>query len=60
MSRSLQYRSDEYDDLSASNSDVVNQLKALRLNQRNAEVTRVGNPIDEVEELNDWPAREKQ
>ena len=52
MSRSLQYRGDEYDDLSASNSDVVNQLKALRLNQRNAEVTRVvdGNPIDEVEE----------
>ena len=50
VSRSLQYRSDEYDDLSASNSDVVNQLKALRLNQRNAEVTRVGNPTDEVEE----------
>ena len=37
-----------YDDLSASNSDVVNQLKALSLNQRNAEVTRVGSPIDEV------------
>ena len=52
VSRSLQYRSDEYDEPSASNSDVVNQLKALRLNQRNAEVTRVvdGNPIDEVEE----------
>ena len=66
VSRSLQYRGDEYDDLSASNSDVVNQLKALRLNQRNAEVTRVvdGNPIDEVEEqsyqLNNWPAGEKQ
>ena len=31
VSRSLQYRSDEYDDLSASNSDVVNQVKALGL-----------------------------
>ena len=50
MSRSLQYRSDEYDDLSASNSDVVNQVKALSLNQRNAEVARVGNPFDAVEE----------
>ena len=66
VSRSVQYRSDEYDEPSASNSDVVNQLKALRLNQRNAEVTRVvdGNPVDEVEEqsyqLNNWPAREKQ
>ena len=66
VSRSVQYRSDEYDEPSASNSDVVNQLKALRLNQRNAEVTRVvdGNPVDEVEEqsyqVNNWPAREKQ
>ena len=64
VSRSLKYPSDEYDDLSASNSDVVNQLKALSLYQRNAEVARVGNPIDEVEEqsyqLNNWPAREKQ
>ena len=50
MSRCLQYRSNEYDDLSASNSDVVNQVKTLSLNQRNAEVARVGNPIDEVEE----------
>lgn len=52
VSRSLQYLSDEYDDLSASNSGVVNQLKALsrRLNKLSAEVTRVGNAIDEVEE----------
>ena len=64
VSRSLQYRSDEYDDLSASYYDAVNHLKALSLNELNAEVTRVGNPIDEVEEqsyqLNIWPAREKQ
>ena len=66
VSRSVQYRSDEYDEPSASNSDVINQLQALRLNQRNAEVTRVvdGNPVDEVEEqsyqVNNWPAREKQ
>ena len=66
VSRSVQYRSDEYDEPSVSNSDVINQLKALRLNQRNAEVTRVvdGNPVDEVEEqsyqVNNWPAREKQ
>ena len=66
VSRSVQYRSDEYDEPSASNSDVINQLKALRLNKRNAEVTRVvdGNPVDEVEEqsyqVNNWPAREKQ
>ena len=52
MSRSLQYLSDEYDDLSASNSGVVDQLKALsrRLNKLSAEVTLVGNAIDEVEE----------
>ena len=52
VSRSLQYLSDEYDDLLASNSGVVDQLKALsrRLNKLSAEVTRVGNPIDEVEE----------
>lgn len=52
VSRSLQYLSDEYDDLSASNSGVVDQLKALsrRLNKLSAEVTRVGNAIDEVEE----------
>ena len=64
VSRSLQYRSDEYDDLSASYYDAVNHLKALSLNQRNTGVTLVGNPIDEVEEqsyqLNIWPAREKQ
>ena len=52
VTRSLQYLSDEYDDLSASNSGVVDQLKALsrRLNKLSAEVTRVGNAIDEVEE----------
>ena len=52
VSRSLQYLSDEYDDLLASNSGVVDQLKALsrRLNKLSAEVTRVGNAIDEVEE----------
>ena len=52
MSRSLQYLSDEYDDLSASNSSAVDQLKTLsrRLNKLSAEVTRVGNAIDEVEE----------
>ena len=52
VSRSLQYLSDEYDDLSASNSGVVDQLKALsrRLNKLSAEVTRVGNAIDEIEE----------
>ena len=51
VSCSLQYLSDEYDDLSASNSGVVDQLKALsRLNKFSAEVTRVGNAIDEVEE----------
>ena len=38
--------------MSASNSGVVDQLKALsrRLNKLSAEVTRVGNAIDEVEE----------
>ena len=52
LSSSLQYLSDEYDDLSASNSGVVDQLKALSrsLNKLSAEVTRVGNAIDEVEE----------
>ena len=43
VSRSLQYLSDEYD-LSASNSGIVDQLKALsrRLNKLSAEVTLVG------------------
>ncbi|CAH3170890.1 unnamed protein product, partial [Porites evermanni] len=52
VSRSLQYLRDEYHDLSRSNSGVVDQLKALsrRLNKLSAEVTRVGNAIDEVEE----------
>ena len=44
--------SNEYDGLSASYYDAVNQLNALSLNELNAEVTRVvdGNPIDEDEE----------
>ena len=54
VSCSLQYLSDEYDDLSASNYGVVDQLKALsrRLNKLSAdhETARVGNAIDEVEE----------
>ena len=44
------WSSNECDDLSASYYDAVNRLKALSLNELNAEVTRVGNPIDEVEE----------
>ena len=50
--RILNSLSDEYNDLSASNSGVVDQLKALsrRLNKLSAEVSRVGNAIDEVEE----------
>ena len=57
MSPSLQYLSDEYDDLSTSNSGVVDQLKALsrRLNKLSAEVTLVGNAIDEVEEYSYQP-----
>jgi len=50
--RSLQYLSDEYDDLSASNSDVLVQLKQIthRLNVLSAQVERVGNAINVVEE----------
>ena len=44
------WSSNEYDNLSASYYDAVNHLKALNLNKLNAEVTRVGNLIDEVEE----------
>ena len=46
------WSNNEYDGLSASYYDAVNHLKALSLNELNAEVTRVvdGNPIDEVEE----------
>ena len=52
LSRSIQYLSDEYGDLSASNSGVVKHLKALsrRFNELSDEVTLVGNAIDEVEE----------
>ena len=50
--RSLQYLSDEYDDLSASNSGVLVQLKQIshRLNVLSAQVERVGNAINEAEE----------
>ena len=44
------WSSNECGDLSASYYGAVNHLKALSLNELNAEVTRVGNPIDEVEE----------
>ena len=44
------WSSNEYDDLSSSYHDAVNHLKALSLNELNAEVTRIGNLIDEVEE----------
>ena len=45
------WSSNEYDDLLTSYYDAVNHhLKALSLNELNAEVTHVGNPIDEVEE----------
>ena len=50
--RSLQYLSDEYDDLTASNSSVLVQLKqkSLRLNVLSAQVERVGSAINEAEE----------
>ena len=58
------WSSNEFDDLSASYYDAVNHLKALSLNEVNPEVTRVGNPIDEVQEssyqLNNWPARQRK
>ena len=44
------WSSNEYDDLLASYYDAINHLKVLSLNELNAEVTRVGNSIDEVEE----------
>ena len=50
--RSLQYLSDEYDDLSASNSGVLVQLKQIShcLNVLSAQVERVGNAINAAEE----------
>ena len=49
---SQEYFSDEYDDLSASNSGVLVQLKEIshRLNVLSALVERVGNAINEAEE----------
>ena len=48
--RSLQYLSDEYDDLSASNSSVSVQLKQIshRLNVLSAQVERVANAIQSM------------
>ena len=50
--RSLQYLSDEYDDLSSSNSRVSVQLKQIshRLNVLSAQVERVANAINDAEE----------
>ena len=50
--RSLQFLSDEYDDLSAANSDVLVQLKQItrRLLDLSNEVERVSNAIDEAED----------
>ena len=52
--RTLQYLSDEYDDLSASNSSVSVQLKQIshRLNVLSAQVERVANAINDAEEYN--------
>ena len=52
--QSLQYLSDEYDDLSASNSSVSVQLKQIshRLNVLSAQVERVANAINDAEEYN--------
>ena len=52
--RSLQYLSDEYDDLSASNSSVSVQLKQIshRLNVLSAQVERVANAMNDAEEYN--------
>ena len=49
--RSLQFLSDEYDDLTAANSDVLVQLKQItrRLQELSNQVERVSNAIDEFE-----------
>ena len=50
--RSLQFLSDEYDDLTAANSDVLVQLKQItrRLHDLSNAVERVSNAIDEAED----------
>ena len=50
--RSLQLLSDEYDDLTAANFDVLVQLKQItrRLHDLSIQVERVSNAIDEVED----------
>ena len=50
--RSLQYLSDEYDDLLASNSSVSVRLKQIshRLNVLSAPMERVANAINDAEE----------
>lgn len=50
--RSLQFLSDEYDDLTAANSDVLVQLKQItrRLHDLSNQVERVSNAIDEAED----------
>ena len=49
--RSLQFLSDEYDDLTAANSDVLVQLKQImrRLQELSNQVEQVSNAIDEFE-----------
>ena len=48
----MQFLSDEYDDLTAANSDVLVQLKQItrRLHDLSIQVERVSNAIDEVED----------
>ena len=48
----LQFLSDEYDDLTAANSDVLVQFKQItrRLHDLSIQVERVSNAIDEVED----------
>ena len=50
--RSLQFLSDEYDDLTAANSDVLVQLKQItrRLQDLSNQVERMSNAIDEAED----------
>ena len=49
--RSLQFLTNEYDDLTAANSDVLFQLKQItrRLQELSNQVERVSNAIDEFE-----------
>lgn len=50
--RSLQFLSDEYDDLTGANSDVLVQLKQItrHLQDLSNQVERVSNAIDEAED----------